>query len=193
MNLPNVDPVFLSNPNARTFWEFLRKSRTQFRGWSPKFRAAEQNCPRWKNKKEIQNIFFVQVTKSDLASRSRKNTSLWVSPTHLNVSRTVSNTSSPSISPRPTPRDFALNFSQVGTVGGGFCMVVVGMVRMRWVCYQKYCQVGLVAVGAVKMKRKILPAGSEDWPKDLIQEKLLEAVTCPNICLQVAIFYFGQN
>ena len=60
-------------------------------------------------------------------------------------------------------------------------MVVVGMVRMRWVCYQKYCQVGLVAVGAVKMKRKILPAGSEDWPKDLIQEKLLEAVTCPVI------------
>ena len=117
MNLPNVDPVFLSNPNARTFWEFLRKSRTQFRGWSPKFRAAEQNCPRWKNKKEIQNIFFVQVTKSDLANRSRKNTSLWVSPTHLNVSRTVSNTSSPSISPRPTPRDFALNFSQVGTMG----------------------------------------------------------------------------
>ena len=78
----------------------------------------------------------------------------------------------------------------------GYGMVVVGMVdmvRMRWVCYQKYCQVGLVAVGAVKMKRKILPAGSEDWPKDLIQEKLLEAVTCPNICLQVAIFYFGQN
>lgn len=119
MNLPNVDPVFLSNPNARTFWEFLRKSRTQFRGWSPKFRAAEQNCPRCKNKKEIKfkTYFFVQVTKNDLASRSRKNTSLWVSPTHLNVSRTVSNTSSPSISPRPTPRDFALNFSQVGTMG----------------------------------------------------------------------------
>ena len=75
-------------------------------------------------------------------------------------------------------------------------MVVVGMVdmvRMRWVCYYEYYQVGLVAVGAVKMKRKILPAGSEDWPKDLIQEKLLEAVTCPNICLQVAIFYFVQN
>ena len=150
-----------------------------------------------KQKRNSKHIFCGQVTKSDLANRSRKNTSLWVSPTHLNVSRTVSNTSSPSISPRPTPRDFALNFSQVGMVGGGFGMVAMGMVvdmvRMRWVCYQKYCQVGLVAVGAVKMKRKILPAGSEDWPKDLIQEKLLEAVTCPNICLQVAIFYFVQN
>ena len=84
----------------------------------------------------------------------------------------------------------------MGTVGGGYGMVVVGMVdmvQMRWVWDYEYCQVGLVAVGAVKMKRKILPAGSEDWPKDLIQEKLLEAVTCPNICLQVAIFYFVQN
>ena len=68
---------------------------------------------------------------------------------------------SPARSPRPEIRDFSLNFSQVG----------------------------MVAVGAVRLKRKTLPLGIKEWPEEVIQKKLLEVVTSPNVDVEIAVAY----
>ena len=68
---------------------------------------------------------------------------------------------SPARSPRPEIRDFSLNFSQVG----------------------------MVAVGAVRLKRKTLPLGIKEWPEEVIQKKLLDMVTSPNVDVEIAVAY----
>ena len=63
-------------------------------------------------------------------------------------------------SPRPSVRDFSpLNFTQVG----------------------------MVAVSAIRLKRKTLPLGINEWPEEVIQEKLLEVVTRANVDVEVIL------
>ena len=48
-----------------------------------------------------------------------------------------------------------------------------------------FSQVGMVAVSAVRLKRKTLPLGINEWPKEVIQQKLLDVVTCANVDVEV--------
>ena len=48
-----------------------------------------------------------------------------------------------------------------------------------------FSQVGMVAVSAIRLKRKTLPLGINEWPEEVIQEKLLDVVTRPNVDIEV--------
>ena len=50
-----------------------------------------------------------------------------------------------------------------------------------------FSQVGMVALSAVKLKRKTPPVGIETWTTEAVQERLLEVVKQKNVDVEVTI------
>ena len=163
---------------------FLRRSKPRFLDWSRRFRGAEQNCHRYSltlSKIDIQFKRYISVRRFlKMASAAEAGrTQTYGSPRALSIFREktpaqgkdqswslnlillpmLRSVSPAARSPRPN-RDFSpLNFTQVG----------------------------MVAVGAIRLKRKTLPLGINEWPEEVIQEKLLELVTRANVDVEVIL------